>query len=245
MQKKQLWAILLLVFALAACTGGKKAGSSLYEKSSKSPEEISKIFNKFDRLKSQLAGHFSNRQQLLEENSAEPPQEFVVVPIFQYDRPGEFWVYLELFSPDMKESPLDQRIEQYVQIDRDSFRQEVYYLKEPEKYINAWKKSKFPKLDIRKDLIKNPACDLTIIHQEHKKGSFKTLMPDEVTCEMLTSTTAARYVDLMYEITDEGYTMWFTFYDKSKQKLKATEGPGLSFLRLNPGDEGYIKIGKN
>lgn len=99
MQKKQLWAILLLVFALAACTGGKKAASSLYEKSSKSPEEISKIFNKFDRLKLQLAGHFSNRQQLLEENSAEPPKSLWWFPFFNMTAQESFGSISNSFLP--------------------------------------------------------------------------------------------------------------------------------------------------
>lgn len=217
---------------------------SLYNKHSKSADEISQIYNKFERLKYQLVGHFSNRFQLMEENSGEPIQEFIVTPIMQNNRPGEFWVYLEFFSPLMIDKPIDQRVEQYVQLDRDTFVQEVYYLKDPQRFVNAWKEDKFPELDTKSDLIRDEACDLIIVHQEDKPGTYRTLFPEEVTCEMLTSTTAARYVDLMYETDDYGYLMWFTFYDVNKDHLKTTQANGLSFKRLTPNDVGYIDLSK-
>ena len=188
-------------------------------------------------------GHFSNRFQVMEEDNGEPIQEFIIAPIMQ-DRPGEFWIYMEFFSPLMIDQPLDQRIEQYVRLSRDTYRMEVYYIKEPKRFINAWKNDVFPKVNITEDLIRDEVCDLLVVHQADKPGTFRTLFPEEVTCEMLTSTTAARYSDMVYETDDYGYLMWFTFYDKDKKLLKKTKEQGLSFKRLGQNDVGYIDLSK-
>lgn len=233
------------IFLLWGCKTGQNGQDGKSELIYAKPaEEISKIYNKFERLKYQLIGHFSNRFQVMEENTGEPVQEFIVHPILQRERPGEFWVYLEFFSPLLIDKPIDQRVEQYVQLSRDTFVQEVYYLKDPERFVNAWKNDKFPDLDTKRDLIKDKECDLIIVHQEDNPGTYRTLLPEVVTCEMLTSTTAARYVDLTYETDDYGYLMWFTFYDRDKKLLKKTKEQGLSFKRLGPSDVGYIDLSK-
>lgn len=202
-----------------------------YLKDIKSADEIAEIYNKFDRFKYQIIGHFSNKGQVEANTTTEPWQEFIVMPIFQ-DRPNEFWVYLEFFSPELLESPIDQRVEQYVQVSRDSFRMEVYYLKNPEKYINAWKMEEFPATDIREDLVRGDGCDLIIAHQEDKPGTYKTVIPEEFTCEMLTSKGAARYVDLSFELSDDQYLMWFHFYSSKGKHLKKSAKNGLQFKRL-------------
>lgn len=237
-------ALLGCIFLFFSCKSGENKGGATDAIYAKPAKEISQIYNKFERLKYQLIGHFSNRFQVMEENSGEPVQEFIVMPILQKDRPGEFWVYLEFFSPLMIDKPIDQRVEQYVQLSRDTFVQEVYYLKEPERFVNAWKNNRFPELNTKEDLIKDEACDLIIIHQENDPGTYRTIFPEEVTCEMLTSTTAARYVDLMYETDDHGYIMWFTFYDRNKNLLKRTKEQGLNFKRLSPEDMGYIDLSR-
>lgn len=197
----------------------------------KTADEISQIYNKFERFRYQIIGHFSNKEQVDAGTTKEPWQEFIVMPIFQ-NRPNEFWVYLEFFSPELLDAPIDQRIEQYVQVARDTFRMEVYYLQNPEKYINAWKMNEFPTTDIRTDLIRGERCDLIITHQEKKPGTFKTIEPEEITCEMLTSKGAARYVDLEFEVSDDRYLMWFHFYNRKKHELKKSDKRGLIFKRL-------------
>ncbi|MCH2046324.1 MAG: chromophore lyase CpcT/CpeT [Saprospiraceae bacterium] len=227
--------------------GKKKSKIPVYLRATKSVEEMSTTHNKFERMKLQILGHFSNKDQvkaaIQEGEKAEPVQEFIIVPIMD-DRPGEFWVYLEFFSPDLMGEPIDQRVEQYVQVDRDTFTMEVYYLKDPKRFVNAWKNEKFPKINIKEDLIRDEKCDLTIIHQDDKPGTFKTVPPDEITCEMLTSTTAARYVDLEYETDDEQYLMWFKFYDKNKKHLKTTDTGGQIFKRQDPMDPRYQDLTK-
>ena len=242
--------VLLLSLSWVACknTGGsRKSELPIYLKDTKSVEEMATIHNKFERMKAQIIGHFSNRNQvqaaIQSGKKAEPIQEFIIRPIMQ-ERPNEFWVYLEFFSPELLEDPIDQRVEQYVQVDRDTFTMEVYYLKEPERFINAWKKEKFPKINIKEDLIRDVRCDLTIVHSEEKPGTFKTVPPKEITCKMLTSTTAAHYVDLEYETTDTEYLMWFKFYDKNKNHLKTTDTGGQVFKRLSPFDPQYKDLSK-
>ncbi len=232
------------LFLISSCNGSKK--TAIYDvavSSGKTNDASSQLYNRFERMKYQITGHFSNRFQVLEEDDGEPIQEFIVVPIMQ-DRPNEYWVYLEFFSPLMIDKPLDQRIEQYVRLTRDTFRMEVYYIRQPERFVNAWKEAEFPKINIKDDLIRDEACDLLIVYQEDKPGSFRTVFPEEVTCEMLTSTSDARYVDLMFETDDYGYLMWFTFYNRSKQLIKKTKEQGLSFKRLGRNDVGYIDLSK-
>lgn len=243
MKSKNLPTISFLLFLclVLACKPTGEINSNL--KQPKESEEIAQIYNRFERMKYQIMGHFSNRFQVMEEDSGEPIQEFIVAPIMQ-DRPGEFWVYLEFFSPLMIDKPLDQRIEQYVRISRDTYRMEVYYIKNPERFVNAWKNEEFPKVNVKEDLIRDEACDLLIVYQEDKPGVFRTLFPEEVVCEMITSSTAARYVDLVFETDDYGYLMWFTFYDIEKKMLKKTKEQGLSFKRLSQSDVGYIDLSK-
>ena len=53
----------------------------------------------------------------------------------------------------------------------------INYLKEPEKYINEWRKAKpFPELNIREDLIRDENCDLIIVHQQDKPDYHHILL---------------------------------------------------------------------
>jgi len=245
--KIQFWVLgLVTVFCLGLTTTSyaqkrkrNKKHILPYLKGIKTAEEISEIYNKFDRFKYQIIGHFSNKEQVAAGRTKERAQEFIVMPILA-DRPGEFWVYLEFFSPNLIESPMDQRVEQYVQVTRDSFRMEVYYLKNPEKYINAWRGAKFPDLNIKKDLVRGDGCDLIIAHQEDKPGTFKTVPPKEFNCEMLTAEGPARYVDLEFELSDSQYLMWFHFYTSSKEHLKKSAKNGLEFKRLTEDEMGHL-----
>lgn len=238
-----LWGSILFLVMTSCTQTIKKSTLPIYLKETKPVSEIAEIYNKFERFKYQIIGHFSNQEQLEAGTTSDPLQEFIVVPILQ-DRANEFWVYLEFFSPNLLDQPLDQRIEQYVKVSRDTFRMEVYYLKEPQKYINAWKKDKFPPLSTQDDLIRDEACDLLIVQKEEEEGAFKTLPPAEITCEMLTSTTKARYVDLEFELNDSQYLMWFKFYDEYKNHLKKTDKSGLLFKRLDPKKTGYKDLSR-
>lgn len=242
----QLSLLLSLAIFLWGCpSGAKKVTTPVYLKHTKTLEEMVEIHNKFDRFKYQIIGHFSNREQVEKEGIGEAVQEFIVAPIF-HERPGEFWVYLEFFSPSILDRPLDQRIEQYVKLERDTFRMEVYYLKNPEKWINEWKKEKpFADFDMKRELIRDENCDLIIAGQEDKPGSFRTLPPAEITCDMKTSTNQAKYVDLEFELSDAGYLMWFKFYDINKRRLKVTDDPGLSFKRLDYKAADYKDLSKS
>lgn len=245
----QFWVLgLVTIFCLGLNTtsyGQKKKRNKKhilpYLKNVKTAEEISEIYNKFERLKYQVLGHFSNKEQVLAKRTTERLQEFIVMPILT-DRPGEFWVYLEFFSPTLIKEPMDQRVEQYVQVTRDSFRMEVYYLKNPEKYVNAWKNSKFPDLNIKTDLVRGDRCDLIIAHQEDKPGTFKTVPPKEINCEMLTAEGPARYVDLEFELSDDQYIMWFHFYTSTKKHLKQSSENGLEFKRLTEDQMGHLLL---
>lgn len=203
-------------------------------------EKLPEIENKFERFRQQIMGHFSNKYQV--ENDpimGEQEQEFIITPIFK-NRPDEFWVYMEFFSPGLIDNPLDQRIEQYVRVERDTFRMEVYYLKEPKKYINEWKKNEpFEDLSRRRDLIRDEKCDLLIVPQKGERYKFRTVPPETVTCGMRGNNGATKYVDLFFDLSDEGYNMRFKFYDKEKQMLRETHAKGIDFKRLDYRSKDY------
>ena len=205
-------------------------------------EALEKIENKFERFRQQIVGHFSNKEQVKNEPfMREQEQEIIIRPIFK-NRPGEFWVYMEFFSPGLIDKPLDQRIEQYVRVDRDTFRMEVYYLTEPEKYINEWKKENpFDNLSIKRDLIRDENCDLLIVPTEGKRYHFSTLHPEDVICDMKGSSGATKFIDMYFDLSDRGYNTRFKFYDEDKNILRETNRKGIDFKRLDYRDKDYIR----
>ncbi len=203
-------------------------------------EELPKIENKFERFRQQVLGHFSNKEQVKNEPSMrEPEQEFIIMPIFS-NRPDEFWVYLEFFSPYLVDKPVDQRIEQYVRIQRDTFRMEVYYLKKPEDFINEWKKEKpFEHFSIEKQLIRDAACDLLIVPKEGQHYVFESVPHPEITCDTKVSHGATRFVGQHFDLSDAGYNTRFRYYDIDKKLLHETDPRGIDFKRLDYRDKDY------
>ena len=239
--KRILLVLLPLSFFLVACPGGKITKPK-YMNGVIDVDELPSVESKFERFRQQIMGHFSNKEQVKkDETMGEPEQEFIITPIFK-NRPNEFWIYMEYFSPGLVEKPLDQRIEQYVRIDRDTFLMEVYYLKEPELYVNEWKKQEpFKDLSIRHDLIRDDKCDLLIVPQEGERYKFKTVLPEEVVCEMRGNHGATKYVDLFFNLSDQGYNMRHKFYDRGKKVLRETDPRGIDFKRLDYKSEDYIR----
>lgn len=237
--KKILFLLACTSIFWVACTN-TKAVKPKYLEGTVDVNELSGIDNKFERFRQQIMGHFSNRAQVESGlDLGEPEQEFIITPIFK-NRPDEFWVYLEFFSPGLISRPIDQRIEQYKRISRDTFVMEVYYIKEPQQYVNEWKLSNpFENLSIQNDLIRDERCDLYIVPNFDKKHHFYTLPPEEVTCQMRGSQGAAKYVDLSFKLSDEGYNMRFKFYDKDKRKMRETANAGIDFKRLNYKSKDY------
>lgn len=209
-------------------------------------DKLPDIENKFERFRQQILGHFSNKEQIGSVPSMrEVEQEFIITPIFK-NRADEFWVYMEFFSPGLIERPLDQRIEQYVRINRDTFRMEVYYLKNPEKYVNEWKKDvPFKGLSKNKDLIRDTRCDLLIVPRKEKRYHFKTVPPAEIACNMRGNNGATKYVDLFFDLSDSGYNMRFKFYDKDKKMLRETDPRGIDFKRLDYKNKEYPRYDIN
>lgn len=237
---KQILFVLAMTGIFVIACNNKNITKPKYLEGTVDVNELSTIDNKFERFRQQIMGHFSNVEQV--ENGislGEPEQEFIITPIFK-NRPDEFWVYLEFFSPGLISKPIDQRIEQYKRIHRDTFVMEVYYIKEPDKYINEWKKENpFEDLSIKNDLIRDERCDLYIVPDFDKKHHFTTLPPEEVTCQMRGAQGAAKYVDLFFDLSDKGYNMRFKFYDKDKRMMRETAATGIDFKRLNYKSKNY------
>jgi hypothetical protein len=212
----------------------KKMAKPKYLEGTVDVDKLTEIENKFERFRQQVLGHFSNKEQVEKEpDMGEPEQEFIITSIFK-NRPNEFWTYMEFFSPGLISSPIDQKIEQYRRIHRDTFVMEVYYLKNPKKYINEWKKDvPFEGLSIKNDLIRDESCDLRIIPNFDKKHTFSTLPPEVTTCKIASTEGSAKYVDLFFDLSDKGYNMRFKFYTKNKIKMRETDARGIEFRRLD------------
>lgn len=228
---------LCMLGLLAADSFAQKGNKPIYLQHVADNSELPEIKNKFDRFKQQIMGHFGNARQVREKpEMGEKHQEFIIIPIFQ-DRPNEFWIYLEYFSPSMHDAPIDQRVEQYVRVNRDSIRMEVYYLKEPEKYINEWKKpNPFENLT-KDDLTRDATCDLYILANEDEPHVYRTIAPDDINCSMRSSSGAAKYIVLWFKLTDRGYDMQFKFYDRNKKSV--SDGNVVEFDRLDYNEKGY------
>lgn len=239
-QKKENMQKPILIFIIAsvlhACTS--KIVKPSYLKHCVELDKMVEIENKHERFKQQVIGHFSNKRQVEQDPLiTEKEQEFVVVPIFR-DRPNEFWVYLEYFSPSVPEVPFEQRVQEYVRINRDTVLVRIYHLKNPEKYLNAWCKPDnniLSKLS-KDELILNEGCNFVFGRDKEDKYVFNTVPFKDVACEM-TSSTSARYFNLHFQLKDEGYSIVFDFFDKDKKLLRRSSP--IKFDRLNYKSKGY------
>jgi hypothetical protein len=241
---KQLFLLIIPIsLFLVACPGSstiKHVGKPIYLRSIVDADKLGQIENKFERFRQQIMGHFSNKEQYEGVPSMrEPAQEFIITPIFG-NRPDEFWIYSEFFSPELVEDPVDQRIEQYVRIQRDTFRMEVYYLKNPRDYINEWKKEKpFENLSRKKDLIRDKGCDLLVVPVKGQRYNFASIPHPQITCDMKGNHGATKFMGLHFVLSDEGYNTRFRYYDEDKKMLHETDPRGIEFKRLNHKDKGY------
>lgn len=229
--------ILLLGLSLGTTIQAQKVKKPIYFTDIVDNDKLHEVTNRFDRFKQQIMGHFSNRRQV-EANPGlgEKVQEFIIVPIFK-ERTSEFWIYLEFFSPSMMDAPLDQRVERYVKLNRDTIRMEVYYLKDPAKWINTWKTAEPCKGITRDDLVRDASCDLLIAYNEDKPQTHTTVPPTDIDCSLKVAKGTSKYVFLWFELADKGYDMQFRFYDKDKKVIH--EGHVIEFDRLDYKAKGY------
>lgn len=236
---------LLCLLAGSLSLSAQKVKKPIYWTNIADNETLPEIKNRWDRFKQQIMGHFGNQRQVREQPElGEKHQEFIIIPIMQ-ERTNEFWIYLEFFSPSMPEAPIDQRVEQYVRVNRDSIRMEVYYLKNPTKYINEWKKpNPFEKFS-KDELIRDETCDLYIVGKEGNPNEYVTIMPegDALNCRLKNAIGASQYITLWFDLSDKGYKMRFLFYDKDKKLVN--QGNIIDFDRLDYRDKDYINYAPN
>ncbi|MCH2044660.1 MAG: chromophore lyase CpcT/CpeT [Saprospiraceae bacterium] len=229
----------ILFFALLATACKQKVIKPVYLRDNIEVDNIAGIENRFDHFKQQVVGHFSNKEQLENYSIDEKEQELIIIPIFK-DRPDEFWVYVELFSPSLVDQPIEQRVQRFRKVERDTILVEVYYLPQPEEYINEWKKDKpFENLE-KKDLVRDNGCDMIIACKDPSNHIYRTLPSQDITCHLGTRNTIAEYMDISFALTDEGYLMRFKYYDKSKKLLRESNYSGLYFERLDYQHEDYV-----
>lgn len=211
-----------------------------------SNDSLKKIEHKHERFLQQNLGHFSNLESIAGVDG-ERESQFIVVPIFQKQRAGEFWIYIEYFSPKMVDQPIEQRIQHYIKKDRYTYQIKTYHLKESSEYINEWKKENpFDNFNIKEGLIHDEFCDMLATANE-AKDFYHEFRPMGTDCPLHDEASVAKYSITSFDVSDEGYLMCIEFLDANKQKIKNCHNGGTLFKRLDfesPNYEPLIKVAK-
>ncbi len=203
-----------------------------------SKEELLKIEHKHERFLQQNLGHFSNKSATTQ-IEGEREAQFIVIPIFQKQRAGEFWIYIEYFLPAMVDQPIEQRIQHYIRNDRYSYQIKTYHLKNPELFINEWKKKNpFEGFNVKDGLTHDEFCDMQVLVDEEKDHYHKAT-PLGTDCPLRDDMGAAKYSVTSFDVSDEGYLMCIEFLDAKKQKIKNCPNGGILFERLDYNDKDY------
>lgn len=203
-----------------------------------SKEELVKIEHKHERFLQQNLGHFSNKSAAAQ-IEGEREAQFIVIPIFQKQRAGEFWIYIEYFLPAMVEQPIEQRIQHYIRNDRYSYQIKTYHLKNPEQYVNEWKKKNpFEGFNVKDGLTHDEFCDMQVLVDEEKEHYHKAT-PLGTDCPLRDDMGAAKYSVTSFDVSDDGYLMCIEFLDANKQKIKNCPNGGILFERLDYNDKDY------
>lgn len=237
--RAQLICMMLWWLSVASLMAQKGPNKPLYLRDAVEVEQLPEIKNKYDRFKQQVIGHFSNQMHVKgNPDLGEKEQELIVFPIFK-ERTNEFWVYSEFFSTGLPEAPIDQKVIQFVKLNRDTTRMEVYFLKDPNSHINEWKQiTPFEGLT-KDDLRRDAGCDILIVGLEENGYGYKTILPHTSTCALQAASGSAQFLDTKFELSDEGYKMFFIFYDKNKNIVRESSYAGINFTRLNYKTPGY------
>lgn len=239
MKTKAWFALLGFALFVLPVRAQKTIEKPLYLQDAVEIDVLPQTKNKYDRFKQQLLGHFSNHRYLEETaNKEEKKQEIIAIPLFK-DRPNEHWVYREFFSSVLPESPISQRIENYIRVGRDTIRVELYFLKEPQKYVNEWRKAKPFEGLTKEALVRDSGCDQYILVPEESEAVFRGISPEEVSCALQSPSGSARYLQLWFDVSDEGYLSFLRLYDIDKKMLRQSPPEGTRFYRLDYRQESY------
>jgi hypothetical protein len=206
-----------------------------------SAEELKKIEHKHDRFLQQNLGHFSNREAV-EQIEGEREAQFIVIPIFQKQRAGEFWIYIEYFLPAMVEQPIEQRIQHYIRKDRYTYQIKTYHLKDAAQYVNEWKKTiPFENFITKDGLNHDEFCDMLVTSDESKEHYHKAA-PIGTDCPLQGDLGMAKYSVTSFDVSDDGYLMCIEFLDADKQKIKNCPDGGTLFKRMDYNDRDYVSL---
>lgn len=247
---RMIFGYLLCLLALnlqAQSSEGKKIPSinnndkPIYFKHVVSNDSLKKMEHKHERFLQQNLGHFSNKESIADV-PGERESQFIVVPIFQKQRAGEFWIYIEYFSPKMVDQPIEQRIQHYIKKDRYTYQVKTYHLKEPQLYVNEWKKENpFDNFNIKEGLMHDEFCDMLATANENK-DFYHEFRPMGTDCPLHDEASLAKYSITSFDVSDEGYLMCIEFLDANKQKIKNCHNGGTLFKRLDFESPEYISL---
>ena len=213
----------------------------VYYQQTVSNDSLKKIEHKHDRFLHQNLGHFSNKESIADV-PGERESQFIVIPIFQKQRAGEFWIYIEYFSPKLVSQPIEQRIQHYIKKDRYTYQIKTYHLKDPVPYINAWQRTNaFDNFNIKEGLVHDEFCDMLATADE-EKDFYHKFVPMGTDCPVQDSSSLAKYSYTSFDVFDEGYIMCIEFLDENKKILKNCHNGGTLFKRLDYLDPSYVSL---
>jgi len=234
MFNRRLFTLFILVLGVVNLYA-QKENVPIYMQHITNNDDLPKIKNRYERFKQQNLGHFSSQEH--SERIGDQHQEFIVIPIFLDSKPGEFWIYIEFFSPVMVEHPIEQRIQRYSRLNRDTLYAETFHFHNPEKYINEWNKEvPFENFDMD-EICHAETCDAYMMQMLGEEYGYQ-VVPVGRGCD-LRSTGEARYSWAEFEITDEGYNMCVNFLNVDYEPVKECPDGGLMFKRLDHKDKKY------
>jgi CpeT/CpcT family (DUF1001) len=238
-----------LVFAQKKKKKQAQAGYNYLSKT-KTPAEILAIPNKAERIFYMFCGEFHNKAQ---SDTTKLPflkavQYLIVIPIWQEERKGEYWVYGGRIRPDESQKVFGQNIiRMSTEKDaEDNIRYKLTFYTLPkeleETYQEEWKKEKpFAELKPR-DLEHSEGCVSYIIASETQPNEYEFVhMPDAI-CQREMSEQLRYYIFNGMLRVDEQY-FFTTFYDANKKPVFTYPRPkGLWFVRQDKNKPAFAPV---
>jgi hypothetical protein len=219
----------------------KKRTTTVYNylSKTKSPEEILAIPNKMERLFYMFCGEFHNKAQA---DTTKIPflkaiQYLIVIPIWQEERKGEYWIYGGRIRPDESQKVFGQNIIRMTS-EKDASDNVLYKLtfytlpKELEEtYVEEWKKEKpFAELKPR-DLEHSEGCVSYIVASETQANEYEFVHMQDAICYRKMSEQLYYYTfNGSLKLKEQHF--YTEFFDADKKRVFGYSRPqGLWFVR--------------
>lgn len=202
----------------------KNKGVYNYLSKTKTPEEILAIPNKLERIYYTLCGEFHSKAQA--DTTKIPfmkaPQHILMLPIWQDERKGEYWLYFGWFRMGEPKKAFGQGVFKiYAEKDKSDnilYKMSFYALPneaEHDYYSEEWKKPKpFAHLKPR-DLVQTQNCAATITPIEGSPNEYEFAAPP---CKFKLS-EQIQYFAMLGRVSPYKQNLFTEYYDNNQKLL--------------------------